>query len=38
MSDFDKYWPGATSKPYRHSWPDLSEDLPVDGLPCSNEE
>jgi uncharacterized protein len=31
-------WPGLSSKPYRHSWPDLSEDLPVDVLPCSNEE
>ena len=31
-------WPGLSTKPYRHSWPDLSEDLPVDVLPCSNEE
>jgi uncharacterized protein len=31
-------WPALTSRPYRHSWPDLSEALPVDVLPCSNEE
>jgi predicted TIM-barrel fold metal-dependent hydrolase len=31
-------WPGMTSRPYRHSWPDMSEDLPVDVLPCSNDE
>ena len=31
-------WPGVTSKPYRHSWPDMPEDLPVDVMPCSNEE
>ncbi|MGH2978447.1 MAG: hypothetical protein ACRDLQ_02260, partial [Solirubrobacterales bacterium] len=37
-SDFDRHWPGATSKPYRHSWADLSEDLPVDVMPCSNDE
>ena len=30
MSDYDRNWPGATGKPYRHSWADLSEDLPVD--------
>jgi uncharacterized protein len=30
--------PATTSKPYRHSWPDMSEDLPVDVLPCSNDE
>jgi predicted TIM-barrel fold metal-dependent hydrolase len=39
MSAFqDNNWPGLSSKPYRHSWPDLSEDLPVDVLPCSNDE
>src|SRR3954452_490147 len=27
-----------TSKPYRHSWDDMSEDMPVDVLPCSNDE
>ena len=27
-----------TSKPYRHSWPELSEALPVDVMPCSNDE
>ena len=37
-SDYDKFWPGGTSKPYRHSWADLSEDLPVDVMPCSNDE
>jgi uncharacterized protein len=30
--------PSLTSSPARHSWPDLSEDLPVDVMPCSNEE
>ena len=30
--------PSLTSSPNRHSWPDLSEDLPVDVLPCSNDE
>src|SRR4051812_4676933 len=27
-----------TSKPYRHSWEDMSEDVPIDVLPCSNDE
>jgi hypothetical protein len=31
-------WPSVSSRPYRHSWPDLSEALPVDVMPCSNEE
>jgi uncharacterized protein len=32
-------WPSVTrSSPYRHSWPDMSEALPVDVMPCSNEE
>jgi len=31
-------WPSMTSRPYRHSWADLPEDLPVDVLPCSNDE
>jgi uncharacterized protein len=30
--------PSLTSGPQRHSWPDMSEALPVDVLPCSNEE
>jgi hypothetical protein len=30
--------PSPTSSPARFSWPDLSEDLPVDVMPCSNEE
>jgi uncharacterized protein len=38
MSDLRRNWPGLSSRPYRHSWPDLSEDLPVDVLPCSNDE
>jgi predicted TIM-barrel fold metal-dependent hydrolase len=37
MSDW-RYWPAMTSKPYRHSWEEMSEDLPVDVMPCSNEE
>ena len=40
MSDINwkRHGPSMTSKPYRHSWPDMSEDLPVDVLPCSNDE
>jgi predicted TIM-barrel fold metal-dependent hydrolase len=30
--------PSLTSGPSRFSWPDVSEDLPVDVMPCSNEE
>jgi predicted TIM-barrel fold metal-dependent hydrolase len=30
--------PALTSSPERHSWADMSEDLPVDVMPCSNEE
>jgi hypothetical protein len=30
--------PSLTSGPARFSWPDIPEDLPVDVLPCSNEE
>jgi uncharacterized protein len=30
--------PAATSRPYVHSWEDMSEDMPVDVLPCSNDE
>jgi hypothetical protein len=37
MNDW-RNWPAMTSKPYRHSWEDMSEDLPVDVLPCSNDE
>jgi len=29
-------WPSMTSRPYRHSWADLPEDLPVDVLPWSS--
>ncbi|HEX8065230.1 MAG TPA: hypothetical protein VF520_01755 [Thermoleophilaceae bacterium] len=38
MSWVDRNWPSMTSKPYRHSWPDMSEALPVDVMPCSNDE
>jgi predicted TIM-barrel fold metal-dependent hydrolase len=38
MSAWKHTWPGLTTKPYRHSWSDLPEDLPVDVLPCSNDE
>jgi predicted TIM-barrel fold metal-dependent hydrolase len=37
VSDW-RNWPAMTSRPYRHSWTDMSEDLPVDVMPCSNEE
>jgi predicted TIM-barrel fold metal-dependent hydrolase len=30
--------PAATSRPCVHSWEDMSEDMPVDVLPCSNDE
>jgi uncharacterized protein len=36
--DWKRHGPSPTSSPARFSWPDLSEDLPVDVLPCSNEE
>jgi hypothetical protein len=40
MSDINwkRHGPSMTSKPYRHSWEDMSEDLPVDVMPCSNDE
>jgi hypothetical protein len=36
--DGKRNWPALTSRPYRHSWPDMSEALPVDVMPCSNDE
>jgi uncharacterized protein len=30
--------PSLTASPERFSWADMSEDLPVDVMPCSNEE
>src|SRR3954471_8114388 len=40
MTDINwkRHGPAMTSKPYRHSWDDMSEDLPVDVIPCSNDE
>jgi predicted TIM-barrel fold metal-dependent hydrolase len=38
MIDWRRNGPAMTSKPYRHSWEDMSEDMPVDVLPCSNDE
>src|SRR3954447_16427184 len=38
MSDFTRSWPSPYSGPKRHSRPDMPEDLPVDVLPCSNDE
>src|SRR3954454_2191335 len=40
MTDINRkpHGPAMTSKPYRHSWADMSEDLPVDVIPCSNDE
>jgi hypothetical protein len=38
MIDWRRNGPSMTSKPYRHSWEDMSEDMPVDVLPCSNDE
>ena len=38
MIDWKRNGPSITSKPYRHSWEDMSEAPPVDVLPCSNDE
>src|SRR3712207_4462873 len=40
MSDINwkRNGPSLTGKPYRHSWEEMSEDMPVDVLPCSNDE
>ena len=38
MINWKRNGPSLTSRPYRYSWPELSEDLPVDVMPCSNEE
>ena len=38
MIDWKRSGPAPTSGPQRHSWPDMSEALPVDVLPCSNDE
>src|SRR5215204_6863021 len=40
MSDINwkRHGPSMTSRPYRHSWEEMSEDMPVDVLPCSNDE
>ena len=39
MSNFGEDIPFlARNKPYRHGWKDLSEAVPVDVMPCSNDE
>jgi len=38
VSEFTRNWPAPNSGPKRHSWKDMSEDLPVDVMPCSNDE
>ena len=38
MINWKRSGPSLTSGPHRHSWPDIREDLPVDVMPCSNEE
>ena len=38
MIDWKRHGSSPTSSPARFSWPDLSQDLPVDVLPCSNDE
>src|SRR5918996_6627410 len=38
MINWKRNGPALTSSPRRHSWPDLSDALPVDVMPCSNEE
>jgi uncharacterized protein len=36
--DWKRNGPSLTSSPARFSWDEMAEDLPVDVLPCSNEE
>jgi predicted TIM-barrel fold metal-dependent hydrolase len=38
MINWKREGPSLTSSPARFSWPDMAEDLPVDVMPCSNEE
>ena len=38
MINWKRNGPSLTSKPYVHSWEDMSEDMPVDVMPCSNDE
>ena len=38
MINWSRNGAALTSGPNRHSWRDFPEDLPVDVLPCSNEE
>jgi hypothetical protein len=38
MINWKRSGPSVSSSPRRFSWPDMSEALPVDVLPCSNEE
>jgi uncharacterized protein len=38
MINWNRFGPSMTSRPYVHSWEPMSEDMPVDVLPCSNDE
>ena len=38
MIDWKRHGASTTSSPERFSWPEMSQDLPVDVLPCSNDE
>jgi predicted TIM-barrel fold metal-dependent hydrolase len=38
MINWKRFGAGLTSRPARFSWPDMPEDLPVDVMPCSNDE
>ena len=38
MIDWKRNGPSLTSSPKRFSWADMSENLPVDVMPCSNDE
>src|SRR5918999_5167345 len=38
MFNWKRSGPWVTCAPARHSYPDISEDLPVDVMPASNEE
>jgi predicted TIM-barrel fold metal-dependent hydrolase len=38
MINWKRHGPSLTSSPARFGWDEMAEDLPVDVLPCSNEE
>jgi predicted TIM-barrel fold metal-dependent hydrolase len=38
MINWDRTWPALSTRPYQHSWEEMGASLPVDVMPCSNEE